>query len=106
MNLQEKEDFIMLTRLALSEEETGKFVGYLMKRDPYISRLLKIDPHLFGDEMEDCLAWERELLERLEKERMVIIKKMDALSQNKRAVRKYSAKFPLPPMPTFLNQKG
>ena len=106
MDLREREDFITLTKAALKEEDPDKFVEYLMKRDPYIGSLLKNDPEMFGDMAEECLLRETLILGRLENERKETIEKMDRLSKNRKAVRKYAAQFPLLPTPSFLNKIG
>jgi glutamine synthetase adenylyltransferase len=106
MDLQERENFITLTEAAFQEEDSDKFLECLMKRDPYITSLLKNDPEMFGDMAEECLLRETLILERLEDERRETIEKMDRLSKNMKAVRKYAAQFPLPPTPSFLNKIG
>jgi hypothetical protein len=103
---QEREDFITLTKVALNEEDPDKFVECLMKRDPYISSLLKNAPEIFGDMAEECLLRETLVLGRLEDERKETFEKMNRLSKNMKAVRKYAAQFPLPPTPSFLNKIG
>jgi hypothetical protein len=106
MDLREREEFITLTKAALEEEDPDRFVEFLMKRDPYISSLLKNDPEMFGDMAEECLLREDLILGRLENERKETIEKMDRLSKNWKAVRKYAAQFPLMPTPSFLNKIG
>ena len=58
------------------------------------------------DEAQNYLLQETDIIERLEEERKKLLKEMDALSQSKKAVKKYSPKFPFPPMPVFFNKKG
>jgi hypothetical protein len=106
MELQERENFITLTNAALNEEDPNKFVEYLMKRDSYISSLLKNDPKIFGDMAEECLLRETLILGRLENEKKETFEKMDRLSKNMKAVRRYAAQFPLPPTLNFLNKIG
>jgi hypothetical protein len=106
MNDWEKKEFILLTEKALDEEDPDRFIEYLMKRDAHTGALLKDNPSLFGNEAPRCLSREQQILERLEEERKKIIVEMDRLSNSKKAVRTYSTKFPLPPMPLFLNKKG
>jgi hypothetical protein len=104
MNLHEREDFILLTKTALNEKDPDKFVECLMKRDPYIGSLLKNTPEIFGDMAEECLLKETLILGRLEDERKETIEKMDRLSKNRKAVRRYASQFPLPPPLTFFNK--
>jgi hypothetical protein len=106
MDPHERDNFIMLTKMALGEKNPDMFVKDLMKRDPYISCLLKNVPQEFGKMAEECLHGEVLILERLEKERKETIKKIDRLSKNRKAVRTYSSKFPLPPSPVFFNKIG
>jgi len=106
MDPKEREEFILLTEKALREDDPDRLIECLMERDPYIRHLLKNDPHVFGDEMEECLEREMQVLERLEQERKDIIEKIDNLSKNKKAIRMYSSKFPLPSMPIFFNITG
>jgi hypothetical protein len=106
MDPEEREDFIMLTAMALNEKDPDTFVKYLMKRDSYIACLLKNYPQVFGDMAEECLVRETSILEKLESERKETIKKMDRLSKKRKAVRKYSSQFPLPPPLTFFNKIG
>jgi hypothetical protein len=102
----EKEEFILLTEKALKEEEQDKFVESLMKRDSCIGNLLKNDPREFGEEMERCLFRETLILERLEKERIKVIEEIDKVSKNKKAIKKYTSKFPFPYMPVFFDKLG
>lgn len=102
----EKVDFIVLTEKALNEEEQDKFVESLMKRDSYIGNLLKNDPRVFGAEMEKCLFRETLILARLEAERRKVIEEIDKVSKNKKAIKKYSSKFPFPFMPVFFDKIG
>ncbi len=103
---QEREEFVMLTQTALNEPDPDKFVDCLLKRNPYIGRLLKIDPQIFGGMAEEYLIRETLILERLEKERRDTIEKMDNLSKNKKAIRRYTSHFPLPPTPNFIKKTG
>jgi hypothetical protein len=106
MNLREIEKFIMLTQTALNEPDPDKFIEYLLKRDPYIGYLIKNDPRIFGSMEEEYLLRETLILRRLEGERKETIEKLDKLSKNRKAVRRYTSQFPLPPIPTFFNKIG
>ena len=61
---------------------------------------------MFGDMAEEYLLRETLILRRLEDERKETIEKMDRLSKNGKAVRKYASQFPLLPTPTFFNKIG
>jgi hypothetical protein len=104
MDPREREKFVMLTQRALNEPDPDKFVEYLLKRDPYIGRLLKNNPQIFGGMAEEYLLRETLILEKLENERKETIEKMDKLSEKKKAVRRYLSKFPLLPTPAFFNK--
>ena len=106
MNSQEIEKFVILTQTALNEPASDKFIEYLLKRDPYIAYLLNNDPQIFGSMVEEYLLRETLILRRLENERKETIEKMDRLSKNRKAVRKYASQFPLPQMPTFFDKIG
>jgi hypothetical protein len=106
MDPEERDDFILLTTMALNEKDPDTFVEYLMKRDPYIGCLLKNAPQVFGNMAEECLSRETLILEKLESERKETIEKLDRLSKNRKAVQRYSSQFPLPPLPTFFNKIG
>ena len=106
MDPKEREKFVMLTQTALNEPDPDKFVEYLLKRDPCIGHLLKTNPQIFGGMAEEYLLRETLILERLENERKETIKKMDKLSKNRKAVRRYASKFPLLPTPAFFNKTG
>lgn len=106
MDLREMEKFVMLTQTALNEPDPDKFIEYLLKRDPYIGYLLKNDPQTFGGMVEEYLLRETLILKRLEDERKETVGKMDKLSKNRKAIRRYTSQFPLPPTPTFFNEIG
>jgi hypothetical protein len=106
MDTQEREKFVMLTQMALNEPDPDKFVEYLLKRDPYMGRLLRTNPQIFGGMADEYLLRETLILEKLENERKGTIEKMDKLSKNRKAVRRYTSKFPLLPTPAFFNKIG
>jgi hypothetical protein len=106
MDLREIEKFVMLTQTALNEPDPDKFIEYLLKRDLYIGYLLKNDPQIFGGMVEEYLLRETLILKRLEDERKETVEKMDKLSKNRKAIRRYTSQFPLPPTPTFFNEIG
>jgi hypothetical protein len=106
MDLWEIEKFVMLTQTALNEPDPDRFIEYLLKRDPYIGYLLKNDPQIFGSMVEEYLFRETLILKKLEDERKETIEKMDKLSKNRKAVRRYASQFPLPPTPMFFNKIG
>jgi hypothetical protein len=106
MDSQEIERFIVLTQTALNEPDPDKFVEYLLKRDPYIGCLLKTNPQIFGGMLDEYLLRETLILKRLKDERKETIEKMDKLSKNRKAIRRYTSQFPLLPTPAFFNKIG
>jgi hypothetical protein len=100
------ERIIDLSSKALSEKDRGKFTDYLKERAALMA-------HLTGDRVEAeegaLKAWlekEREILDRLQKERFNVLKEMDALATKKRAMHRYSPKLPFPPVPVFFDEAG
>lgn len=106
MNTWEKEEFLLLTEKALNEDDLDRFIDCLIQRDTFTGALLKNDPHIFEGEAQACLAREKEILRRLEQERKNIIEEIDKVAKNKRAIKKYSSRFPFPGTPRFFNKAG
>ncbi len=106
MNLLEREEFMLLAEVAVTEKDPEEFIRLLKKRNKYIGRVIKEDPDLLRDDMEECLKRERLILQRLVSERRKVIEQMEKLSKNKKAVATYSAKYPFPSMPRFLDRDG
>ncbi|HPH42502.1 MAG TPA: hypothetical protein PLX88_07005 [Syntrophorhabdaceae bacterium] len=100
------EDYIELTRKALDEHDPDKFIDLLMQRKVFLECMMKENDLIDVDEAQNYLLQETDIIERLEEERKKLLKEMDALSQSKKAVKKYSPRFPFPPMPVFFNKKG
>jgi hypothetical protein len=106
MDSRDRNKFVLLTNLALNESDIDKFIDYLMKRDPYIDSLLKNIPEVFGNMTDECLLRETLILDRLERERKETIEKMDSLSKNRKALRRYISHFPFPPTMNFSKRTG
>ncbi len=106
MNLLEREEFMLLAEIAVTEEEPEEFIRLLKKRNTYIGRVIKEDPALLRDDMEECLKRERLILQRLESERTKVIEQMEKLAKNKKAIATYSARYPFPSMPRFIDKNG
>lgn len=100
------EDYLELTKKALDEHDVDKFIDILMQRKVFLEYMMEKNIHIDVDVAEDYILQETNIIERLEGERKKLLCEMDALSQNKKAVKKYSPKFPFPPMPVFFDKKG
>lgn len=106
MNLLEREEFMLLAEIAVTEKDPEEFIRVLKKRNKYIGRVIKEDPDLLRDDMEECLKRERLILQRLVSERRKVIEQMEKLSKNKKAVATYAARYPFPSMPRFVDRDG
>ncbi|MCX5810544.1 MAG: hypothetical protein NTX36_14460 [Proteobacteria bacterium] len=95
------QNFIDLTLNALDEADADSFIEILMTREKERIQVMQGDIHLDEGAIKSCIEKETLLMERLEKERGRLFKEMDNLSQSKRAARRYSPKYPFPPMPVF-----
>lgn len=100
------ERVVDLSSKAIAEKDSEMFVKYLLEREGWLRKI--VDEDIQPDEtlLADWLSKELDILSRLEKERVKLLKEMDELSQNRKAVRQYSSKFPFPPMPAFLDRIG
>ena len=106
MNWEHMDNFIDLTGNALDEFDTEKFIEILMMREKEKMHVMQEDIHLDEEVINDCVEKETRLMERLEHERSKLFKEIDDLSQSKRAARRYSPKYPFPPLPVFFEKKG
>ena len=98
--------FEELTGQALRENDVDKFIELLLQRDMHAQHLVKNNIEIDKEEKEKYLFMENEIIRRLEEERKNLLKEMECLSKNKKAIRTYSPKFPFPPMPVFFEKKG
>jgi len=94
-----------LTVAALEQDDGAAFIGRLLEREKVSGRLAGSSGILDGDLAERFYLNEVRVIERLEGERTRLMAEIDIYSQNQRAVRSYSPKFPLPPTPSFFNKK-
>jgi hypothetical protein len=100
------ERFVALTEKALTEEDSGCFLEDLLERDGLMRELVEKGPVLSPEEAGICLFHENKVLARLEDERTKLLKDMEDLSINRRAVTAYVPKFPFPSMPVFFDRTG
>jgi hypothetical protein len=106
MGLEHMRNFIDLTLNALDEADADTFIEILMTREKERMQVMQEDMHLDEEVMKSCIEKETRLMERLEKERSRLFKEMGNLSQSRRAARRYSPKYPFPPMPVFFDKEG
>ncbi len=98
MDYESREEFVMLTQNALNEPDSEKFIEYLLKRDQYVKQLVKCEPGMFGNMLDEYRLRESLILKRLEDERRKTLEKIAVLSEKKKAVRSYTSRFPFPPV--------
>ncbi|MCX7966248.1 MAG: hypothetical protein N2596_06455 [Syntrophorhabdaceae bacterium] len=100
------DDFKTLTFQALEETDMDSFIEILMKRDEVIKKIVKENIELDSNEIDFFYDLEKKVSERLEDARKTVVEDIDAIAEKKRAIRKYTPKFPFPPMPVFFDKKG
>lgn len=100
------DEFKALTFKALEEIDGGTFIEILIKRDEVIKKIIKENIELTIDEIDYLYGLEEKVSERLEAERKNVIEGISAISEKMKAIRKYTPKFPFPPMPAFFDKKG
>ncbi len=94
-----------MTLAALEQEDGAAFVACLLRREKVCERLAASSAHLDADVAERFCGNEMRVIERLEEERSRLLREIDRYSQNRRALRSYDPKFPLPPVPVFFSVK-
>jgi hypothetical protein len=97
------DEVVQLGMEALQESDLDSMIDVLEKRKGLLGNLISGDRELTEAKLQECLDTEIRLLDRLERERARLLKEMDDLSRSRKAMRKYSPKFPLPPIPAFLD---
>jgi len=100
------DEYKTLTLDALEADELDAFMEILLKRDALIGKIIKQEISLEPDELSYLMSLEERILERLEEERREIIHDMADVGEKKRAIKRYTPKFPFPPMPAFFDKKG
>lgn len=101
---QQVEFFIHLTREALNADSTEAFFNNLQKREKLLDSFEQLSLSLSPDSISKMLFIEREILKKLESERRTIMKDIDKLTRQMKTVKTYTARFPFPSMPAFLDQ--
>ncbi|MDD3845741.1 MAG: hypothetical protein PHC90_05200 [Syntrophorhabdaceae bacterium] len=88
-----------MTLAALGQEDGAAFIRCLLEREKVCGRLAASSKELDADAAERFYNNETRVVERLEEERLKLLMEIGQYSQNRRALRSYSPKFPLPPVP-------
>ncbi|MCX5813457.1 MAG: hypothetical protein NT178_13085 [Proteobacteria bacterium] len=105
MDNDKRKAFVELTEKALLEDNIDKLIEDLLERNSSVEYLMKDDVNI-SEVAEEYLSKETKILKILENERKKLLIEMDKLSKNKAATKKYSPKFPFPPLPVFFEKKG
>ncbi|HOJ43629.1 MAG TPA: hypothetical protein PLW88_00245 [Syntrophorhabdaceae bacterium] len=100
------EEFKALTLAALEKTDTDGFIETLIKRDGLIKKIINENIELDTGEVDFLFGLEERVIERLEAERKNVIEGMGEIGEKKRAIKRYTPKFPFPPMPAFFEKKG
>lgn len=100
------ERYIGLTEKALAEKDPEKFIEILKEREGLTATLINDRARLDEVDAKYSLLLETKVLERLEGERIELLKEMEKLGKSRRASGAYSPRFPLPSMPVFLDKNG
>lgn len=100
------DEYRALTLDALESTESDVFIEILFKRDALIEKITKEDMKLEHEEITYFVELEGKILDRLEVERRDILQDIADIGEKKRAIRRYTPKFPFPPMPAFFDKKG
>jgi len=99
-------EFKTLTIAALEATNIDDFIKILIERDGLIKKIVRENIEVDTEEIVYLRDLEERVIERLETERKNIIEYIGEIGEKKRAIRKYTPKFPFPPMPTFFEKKG
>lgn len=95
-----------LTERALKEDGLDEFINLLLQRMVILENMMENNVNIDSEEASNYLLKELNILKKLEAERKKLLVEMEELSKNKKAIKKYSPKFPFPPMPVFFDKKG
>lgn len=90
-----------MTLAALDQEDSAAFIKCLLMREKVLDGLAALSTVLDVGIAERFCSNETKVIERLEEERSKLLVEIEQYSQNRRAVRSYSPKFPLPPTRSF-----
>jgi hypothetical protein len=104
MTILEREEFILLSEIAVAEEDQDKLISILKKRNGNLPRLFRDNLESFSEEIEECLSRENLILEKLQKERHNILERMEKISKARKVYRPHSAHYPLPLSPRFYTE--
>ena len=106
MRTQEKliERVLSLSSQALAEEKRDKFIRHLQERAPLLERLAGAPMEAEEGFVRTWLQMESAISARIEREKRRLLIEMENLSARKKAMGRYSPKFPFPPMPVFFDR--
>lgn len=94
-----------MTLAALEQEDGAAFIECLLKRQEVCERLALSSTVIDAEVAERFCGNEMRVIERLEEERSKLLAEIERYSESQRALRSYSPKFPLPPVPAFFSVK-
>jgi len=98
--------FVELTTKAMEEEDIDNFIEYLARRSLISDKIIKCEIKPDEEDVRSLVELEKSVLERLEYERKLIIQEAERLSNDMKAVKSYTAKFPFPVMPAFFSKSS
>lgn len=100
------EDFALLSRKALSEEDVDVLIELLGKRKNLKKALLGLGQGLCSEELREYIATEKAISRRLRQEKEKVLHEMDTLSKAMKVQKKYVPRASVPHMPVFFDIKA
>jgi hypothetical protein len=97
--------FVKLTNEALLEKDMERFINLLLERSEVFEEMAGTDALLSEEKVMQCLALENRILERIGKEKSAIRVLLEQVIKSLKAKKGY-AKYPLPSVPVFVNERG
>jgi hypothetical protein len=106
MTLLEKEEFVLLSEVALAEERQEKLIDILRRRNRFLSNLFGQDHDAFSDEADECLRREDLILQKLKDERHKVLEQIQDVWKARLAAKSYAPIHPVPFGPPFTITKA
>jgi hypothetical protein len=102
------ERFSELSDKSLAEQEGDRLIERLKERAPYAMDLINHRISLDKEDAEHFLAKEKLVLDRLKRERTLVLQEMEKLGKTRKASKTYlySSLFPFPTVPIYFDKKG
>ena len=94
-----------LGKRALEEESFDRMLVLLQARQELAESLFERPPEVRVN-LQECLETEIAILRRLESERRKLLVEMERLAAKRKAMQRYSPRFPIPSMPVFFDSTG